>query len=199
MARRSDHSREELRELILTTAEHIITEHGFAALTIRNIMSQVGYTVGTLYHLFEHLDDVIMCINSRTLDRLYDVLQQASGEASERLYRMGEGYIRFSADNFSLWSMLFEYRQPEGGVLPEGYMQKITAIFALIEEEVQQAGVHDSVEAARAARILWAGMHGIATLSLGGKLGRVGAESAQTLAQCFLRNFMAGLLTNPAN
>ena len=71
MARRSDHSREELREMALSAAEQIVVEQGYEGLSARKVASAIGYTVGTLYLVFENIDDLILNINARTLDRLH--------------------------------------------------------------------------------------------------------------------------------
>lgn len=71
MARRSDHSRDELREMALTAAEQIVLENGYESLSARKVASAIGYTVGTLYLVFENLDDLVLQVNARTLDRLH--------------------------------------------------------------------------------------------------------------------------------
>ena len=52
MARRSDHSREELREMAITAAEQIVVEQGYEGLSARKVAAAIGYTVGTLYLVF---------------------------------------------------------------------------------------------------------------------------------------------------
>ena len=71
MARRYDHSREEIRTMALEAAEKIVVEQGHKGLTARKVMRDIGYAVGTLYLIFENLDDLILHLNVRTLDRLY--------------------------------------------------------------------------------------------------------------------------------
>lgn len=44
MARRSDHSKEELKNLITQTAREIVQKDGFTALTARNLAQTIGYT-----------------------------------------------------------------------------------------------------------------------------------------------------------
>ncbi len=71
MARRSDHSREEIKELALNATEEIVAEAGFQALSARKVASAIGYTVGTIYLVFKNLDDLIMQVNARTLETLF--------------------------------------------------------------------------------------------------------------------------------
>ena len=68
--------------MILTTAQTIVETHGLEALTARNIAKEIGYSVGTLYNLFANLDDIIIHLNGRTLDRLYAALADARRKGS---------------------------------------------------------------------------------------------------------------------
>ena len=68
MARRNEHSLIELKAIVLNAAETIITEEGFAALTIRKIAMEMGYTVGSIYMVFASRAELILHINARTLE-----------------------------------------------------------------------------------------------------------------------------------
>ena len=82
MARRSEHSREQLTEMILNAAQQIVINDGFAGLSARKIATDIGYTVGTLYIVFDNLDDIILHINARTLD---EMRQRLTGRSCKRL------------------------------------------------------------------------------------------------------------------
>ena len=70
MARRSDHSREELRAMALKAGREIIMEQGVKNLTTRAVAKRMGYSPGTLYMLFENADDLKFAINVGTLVEL---------------------------------------------------------------------------------------------------------------------------------
>ena len=72
MARRSDHSREEIKEMALVAAEKMILANGKDGLSARKVAQEIGYTVGTLYLVFKNLDELILHVNGRTLDRLFE-------------------------------------------------------------------------------------------------------------------------------
>ena len=52
MGRRSDHSRAELRAMILTEGHRQLSEIGYARFSAREVAKRIGYTVGTLYNVF---------------------------------------------------------------------------------------------------------------------------------------------------
>jgi len=200
MARRSDHSREELREMALSAAEQIVVEQGFEGLSARKVAAAIGYTVGTLYLVFENLDDLILHINARTLDRLHTRMtasQAQCNDASNCLLQLGQVYIHFADEDPHRWAMVFEHRFSEDQVVPAWYQEKIARMFALVEEGLEPlAGQHTHDEITQAARALWGGVHGICILALNDNLGVTGVDSVQDLTQTLITNYLKGFTDN---
>ncbi len=200
MARRSDHSREEIREMALSAAEQIVVEQGYKGLSARKIAAAIGYTVGTLYLVFQNLDDLILHINARTLDRLHARMiesQTNSGDARDYLLQLGQVYIRFANDDPHRCAMVFEHRFSEDRAVPAWYQEKITRMFALVEEGLEPlAKQRPQQEVTQAARALWGGVHGICILALTDNLGAVGIDSVQELAQSLISNYLEGFSGN---
>ena len=83
MARRSEHSLEEIKAMVLDAAESIVIEDGFSALKARTIAREIGYTVGSIYMVFTNMADLMMHINARTLDAIAAQLDQTQDSAAE--------------------------------------------------------------------------------------------------------------------
>lgn len=200
MARRSDHSREEIREMALAAAEKIVLDQGHTGLSARKVASAIGYTVGTLYLVFENLDDLILQVNGRTLDRLHARMlkeQAQQQDAWERLLQLGHTYIRFANDDPHRWEMIFEHRFPEGQEIPGWFHDKVARMFALVETGLKPvAKHHSSREIAQAARALWGGVHGICILAITHKLDVAGGDSVQDLTQSLMDNYLRGFTSN---
>jgi AcrR family transcriptional regulator len=196
MARRSEHSRDELREMALAAAESIVVDQGFEGLSARKVASAIGYTVGTLYLVFENIDDLVLQVNARTLDRLYERMDRTRADARDArdcLLQLGEVYIRFADEDSHRWAMIFEHRMAEGRELPGWYQEKISRVFAMVEEALQPlAGQRSAREVERAARVIWGGVHGICILALGDRLGVAGVNSVQELTESLISNYLAG-------
>ncbi len=196
MARRNDHSREEIREMALEAAEQLVSEQGPGAFSARKVAGAIGYTVGTLYLVFDNLDDLILQMNARTLDRLHGRMLQARIQcrnSREALLRLGETYIRFADEDPHRWEMIFGHRTAEGEKTPEWFQQKVARMFALVEAVMQPLAKRRSApEIAQAARALWGGVHGICILALTDKLGVAGVQSVQDLAQSLINNYLEG-------
>jgi AcrR family transcriptional regulator len=196
MARRSDHSREELREMALTAAEKIVEEQGYEGLSARKVAAQIGYTVGTLYLVFENIDDLILQINARTLDRLHARMSQPhanSTDPRDYLVQLGQAYIRFADEDPHRWAMVFEHRLAEDRGLPAWYQEKVARMFAMVEQGLQPlAGRRSQDDILQASRALWGGVHGICILALSDNLGVAGVDSVQQLTESLIRNYLKG-------
>jgi len=196
MARRSDHSREELYDLAVDAARRIVEKNGLRALTARDVADAIGYSPGTLYNLFENLDDMIVHLNGHTLDDLHDRLSTAmrTGVPEEDLNRLLDGYLGYLEDHPNLWNTLFEHKLPEGQELPTWYPQKVARGLSLVEEALSPLFPKDDQDGkSDAARILWASLHGICSLYQAGKLQVVTSRSAREMAGVLVANFIAGL------
>lgn len=196
MARRSDHSRDELREMALTAAEQIVLENGYESLSARKVASAIGYTVGTLYLVFENLDDLVLQVNARTLDRLHERMAESqanSGDAREYILALGQAYIRFANEDPHRWAMVFDHRLSDDRTVPPWYQEKITRMFALVEQGLEPlAPQRSQQEITQAAAALWGGVHGICILALTGKLGIAGVDSVQELTRSLISNYLEG-------
>ena len=69
MARESDHYAA-LRERLIDAAERTVAANGLAGLRARDLAREAGCAVGTIYNVFEHLDELILCVGWRTLAML---------------------------------------------------------------------------------------------------------------------------------
>ncbi len=194
MARRSDHSREELYDMALEAARQIAEKEGLRGLKARRIAREIGYTIGTLYNLFEDLDDLIIHMNGRTLDDLYEALAnvQLDGEPETAMRALAEGYIEFVDDHPKVWSVLFEHRLPEPRQPPDWHHEKILRLLGLVEQALGPLFPPGrETERHHAARVLWSSLHGICSLESAGKL--VASETVPALADTLVSCFLAGL------
>lgn len=194
MARRSEHSLEEIRTMVLNAAEAIVIEGGYSALTMRKVAVEIGYTVGTIYMVFENMSDLILHINGRTLDNIAEVIERAEikeGECS--LEVLSKLYLEYANRNYNRWSLIFEHRLPPGSEVPAWYRNNIERVFNRFETEFALLGPEKGFQKNRqAARALWAAIHGITMLSLSGKLDIIGVDDAEKSLLLLVRSFISG-------
>lgn len=196
MGRRSLHTADELRELIVQASTDLIHENGFAGLSAREIARRIDYSPGTLYNSFDNLDDLVLTIEGRMLDRLGDALDAVSrdGSAEDRVCRMADCYLGFANENPRLWKLLFEHHVSAPHAVPDWYRQKIQALGDRFEDALLPFADGLSVdEVRRAGRVLWSSVHGIASLVVAEKLSVVPVDDAVRLVRDLVETYLAGL------
>lgn len=194
MARRSEHTQEQIREMVLKAAETIVIDEGVNALTVRKVAMEIGYTVGSIYMVFENMRDLIMHVKGRTLDELADELDEvSSGEdaVERRILAVANAYLGFAHDHYNRWRMIFDASNNEPA--PAWYLEKIARAMSIVETLFRQLLPDASAEqVAAATQALWSGVHGVCVLSLNGSLGRGGEQNTAATVQLLTENFIRG-------
>ncbi len=199
MGRRSTHTPQQLRVLILDAAQEIIEAQGLAGLSAREIARRVGYSPGTIYNIFTNLDDVVLNVEARVLDaldeRLAEIQQGEDAAGTDgRIIRIAHAYLAFTQERPRQWNLLFEHHMPAGSDLPAWYQQKLERLMAHVEQALApHFPTGREADCKRAARVLWAGVHGITSLSTADKLSVVTTESAVRLIDDLVSTYLAGL------
>lgn len=166
MARRNDHSRDEIRAMSLAAAEAIVASEGVGALSVRRIAKAIGYTHGTLYLVFENLDALLLELNRRTLDELTAALEQAWSDAEPgqaRLEGLARAYLEFARAHPERFRLVFEHRAADGTPTPGWLEARVRHNYALLESALIESGAAD---AALSAASLWCAIHGATMLTL---------------------------------
>ena len=137
MARRSDHTREELTELAIEAAVALIEKHGFAQFSARKVAAEIGYTVGTIYNVFGSYDALLLHVNARTLDHWYDFLQtRLKRGKAEPLRVLARGYVEYARTHYNRWLALFEHHRDKSTPVPDWYQDRIKRFFAMLEDTI---------------------------------------------------------------
>ncbi len=200
MARRSDHSRDELRALILDTSWNIVSNRGHEALSARHVAKEIGYTPGTIYNIFQSMDDLCVHLNARTLDMLYDALDapqcnDPNKSPIQNIKKMAEIYLFFAQSYGAHWKLLFTLDTSDWQGDVQWYGEKIEKLFQPLESLLKKFLPNSrEMECKDAARILWASVHGLCFLQETGKISVVAEErSASQMSDYLIETFVAGL------
>jgi AcrR family transcriptional regulator len=200
MGRRSTHTPQQLRELIIDAAQNIIEVQGLAGLSAREIARRIEYSPGTIYNMFENLDDVVLHVEARVLDALDQRLTASlqGGNTSGKVSRLAHTYLAFTHEKPRLWNLLFEHHLPPTVDLPPWYKQKLEVLMGRVEEALTPLFTAGrEADRQRAARVLWAGVHGITSLSTADKLSVVTTDTAGRLVDDLVVTYLAGLRAPP--
>ena len=168
-----------LREQLIDAAERTIAEKGLAALKARDLAQEVGCAVGTIYNVFEHLDELVLCVGLRTLAMLEAALgavpplggYDSTEKAADDLVRLARAYLEFAAKHTVRWRALFEHRMSEARPLPEWFVEQQHRLFAQVERPLAALLPELDRDARRIlARTVFSAVHGIVALGLEEKL-----------------------------
>lgn len=194
MARRSDHSRDELRDLALGAAAYVLAKEGPDRLTTRAVAARIGYTAGSLYLVFQNRADLVWRLNAQTLDELYSELEASIDgirASADRLRALARSYVRFAFEHEARWRLIFD--QPLPNPMPDWLKDRTGRIFDLVEPLLLSMNSRQtSVSVGESANALWAGVHGVCMLGLTGRLDQNDIAAVQSLADSLVANYLAG-------
>src|SRR5258705_12558283 len=157
MGRRSTHTHEELRELVLRSAQEIIEAEGLSGLSAREIARKIGYSPGTLYNVFNNLDELVLHVEARLLDGLKEHLAAVDreGTPNEVIRRLAQAYLKFTHDRPKLWNLLLEHNVSAETAIPPWYHDRIEGLLTHVEKALAPLLVtNDPVSLKRSARVL---------------------------------------------
>ncbi|MDP6692664.1 MAG: TetR/AcrR family transcriptional regulator [Alphaproteobacteria bacterium] len=169
MARRKDHTREQLHEMAIQAAATVLEKEGPEVITARRIAREIGYAPGTLYNVFADLEELMLHVAGRALDDLRSDLvaarQRAAGAAGDATVAMVMALARTQLDFMrrrpAAWWQLFHVGWPDDRLFPKWYIAKISAAMAELEAALLPEFETDDLFRERLARTLWAGFFGI--------------------------------------
>src|SRR3954470_9830826 len=189
MGRRSDHSREQLEELILAEGHQLMAELGYARFSAREVAKRIGYSIGTIYNVFGSLDALLLAINSRTFTLWAAWLRDKLAVAGEdRIAALVAGYFDFAARNPHLWMAIYDHRLPAGVEMPDDYRRKRAGLTGIVEEEIAKVLPPETRDRAPAlARSLVAVVHGHCEFALNGTFALLGEEQPEQAALARVR------------
>ncbi|SJN59278.1 TetR-like C-terminal domain-containing protein [Vibrio ruber] len=172
MARRNDHTREELIQLTLEHVKKFLTSHSYHELSLRKVAAMIGYVPSTLVNVFGSYNLLLLHAVAQTLDELIEEARQAvshSRDQRDALFQLAYCYHDFAQRHTFRWQLIFEHNM-NGEDLPEWQTQRIDHMTDILETLLKQLAPQRSAEEiTTTSRVLWAGVHGITLLSVDDK------------------------------
>jgi AcrR family transcriptional regulator len=163
----------DLRTRLIQAAEAEIAEKGLLGLKARDVTQRAGCALGAIYNAVADLDELVMRVNSRTLERLGIALAPASdaGGPEAVTLALADAYAVFALENRRLWSALFEHRLPEGVEMPDWHRQEHEVLIARIVAPLRKLRPDLPEDEIRLrVRTLFGAVHGVVHLALQGRL-----------------------------
>lgn len=193
MGRRSDHGRGELEAMFIAEGHRVMAESGFSGFSAREVARRVGYSVGTLYNVFESLDHLIIAINSRTfLLWTQSLRERVETSQGDRIRTLVEAYFDFAREHPRLWMAIYDHRLPHGMPMPEWDMEQRRALTRIVFGEVaRELPRRSESEIEHLARSLIATVHGHCIFELNGSFALMGEKDPVEMALRRVREAIA--------
>lgn len=196
MGRRSDHTPDELRELLIACGHELLAERGFAKFSAREAARRAGYSVGTIYNVFGGLDAYLIAVNSRTFREWSAWLEEAlaatpdAAGSDARIAALVRAYFAFAEANRNAWMAIYDHRIDRSST-PIARQDELAreALTGIVDREVVRwfGAAADGESTRRLVRSLIATVHGHCALWLSGSYALLREEdpAGQALARVF--------------
>jgi AcrR family transcriptional regulator len=156
--------RDARRRLITATARTLAEHEGWDAVTTRRLSTEIEYSQPVLYKHFASMEEIVEAVALEGFGELAETLSAArrsAGAAGDALNRTARGFSKFAADNPALYDAMFSRAtRLRFGADPPAPLH---AAFSELRAAV--ATVADDQDSETLTEVLWAGLHGLATLS----------------------------------
>ncbi|OLQ94341.1 TetR family transcriptional regulator [Vibrio ponticus] len=193
MARRNDHTREQLVALTLNAVKQFLNENSHHELSLRKIAQMIGYVPSTLVNVFGNYNLLLLHVVAQTLDELAaeaKAVVSKCSDPSQALYELAYCYHDFAQQHPYRWQLIFEHNM-NGEPLPEWQDARINHMTGMLEALLrQQAPTRSENEVLQASRVLWAGVHGITLLSVDDKFFAAEPIDGKELIENLLSNYL---------
>ncbi|MFG1394429.1 TetR/AcrR family transcriptional regulator [Xanthobacter agilis] len=163
--------KEDARAHILQAARRIVLDEGFAALTMRRIAAEVGYSPAALYLHFESREAIARELGGAGMRSLHGRLARAAETVDPlaRISALGAAYVAFAREEPETYRLIFMEPGFAASALG-GEDEAGAAAFALLAgafAELAAAGrLRAAADPAALATGLWVLLHGIASLKM---------------------------------
>ncbi len=178
--------------MALDAARKIVLEKGLSGLTTRGIAKEIGYTVGSLYQVFDNVDQLIEQLNIETIDHVRSMCDQLDldDDAADSLRKLSHLYIHFTQENPQLWDAVIDHKLPTGYRRQDAYFDSVGKLVGVVEKAIASFFKADELASRNLdANLLWASLYGITALATAGRLAR--HETTLSLIDRLIETYIA--------
>jgi AcrR family transcriptional regulator len=158
------------RRLIVSTARKLAETEGWDAVTTRRLSTEIEYSQPVLYKHFSSMESIAEAVAIDGFGELTEALRGVgapAGTPEDEFRRIAHAYIDFARDNPALYDAMFTRATTLHFAADDTPPQLLTA-FAGLRSAVQ--AISDQSDVDTITEVVWAALHGLATLSRSGRL-----------------------------
>lgn len=158
------------RRLITTTARSVAEREGWDAVTTRRLSTEIEYSQPVLYKHFGSMEDIVEAVALEGFSELADALgaaRRGGGPPQDPLSRVAYAYIGFASENPAVYDAMFS-RETRLRFGASESPAPLSAAFVELRDAV--APVAGGRDVDTLTEVLWAALHGLATLARNDRL-----------------------------
>jgi AcrR family transcriptional regulator len=163
---RRERERAEREKLIVKAARELVETEGWEAVTTRRLAEQVEYSQPVLYSHFKGKDAIMAAVAVEGFGDLAANLRAAREAATDPLAAVSTAYLTFATHHPALYDAMFSHAVD----LPFATPEAPPALHAGFNELLAAVHPHANEDPGLLAELFWAALHGLATLTRGGRL-----------------------------
>ena len=188
----------DLRRALIDAAIALLTSGPPQALSLRRIAREVGVSHTAPYRHFANKQELLVAIAQTGFERLGQALQGPqlthSTDPVEAFEHSSQNYVRFALENPSLYRLMFDAtldKQAHVALAATalGCIHQLVELLGRCRDDAGWSGG----DPADQALVVWATLHGQASLLLDGQLGELDTEAGLELTRRCLQSLRDGL------
>ncbi|MDQ0059906.1 TetR/AcrR family transcriptional regulator [Paenibacillus harenae] len=188
---------ENLRKLVVDAAASLLQEEGPEAVTVRKVAQKMDCSTKIIYSLFvnkEGLAQQLYLEGCKLLANEFEGTPQAA-DPVQHLLNLGETFWQFGQRYSSYYKLMFggafaDFKPDEESL--HGTVTAMRQLLTLISNAQEQGLIPGQYDTESVVRIVWASLHGVIHLYMGGHLGDV--QSAHAVYRKTLSMIVSSLL-----
>ena len=182
---------QDFRDRLVAVASTLFVERGYSGVTFRALAEGIGCSPTTPYRYFQDKDEIFAAVRTAAYEHFAATLEAAALpvlDPLERLREIGRAYVRFGIEYPEAYQLMFALRQTHPDDYPDlraAELRSWTPLSTAVQAAIDSGEISGDSE--EVAHLCWAGVHGIVSLHLAGKLV---LSSLTALVEPTLRNIL---------
>ena len=152
------------RERLLREAEKLFAEHGYTAVSIRDITQATGMSAGALYHHFSSKEDLFFQLLELNLQEVSRTVREAISQANiprEQISRVCEFYFSWQPQKRRLFEQVFRELPLFNPGRVQNFTIQVREEYLVIVEDILREGMARGEVSPINPRLAAAALHGI--------------------------------------
>ncbi|NBC67087.1 MAG: TetR family transcriptional regulator [Bacteroidetes bacterium] len=165
---RKEREKEQLKELIMSTAAELFRTKGYEKTSIRAIAKAIEYSPGTIYLYFKDKDELLYNISIRGFQLFFSYFTRVQDieDPMQRLHALGEAYLTFAFDHPAYYDLMFIMNDPMRSLDKEEWSEgrRSHDVLTDVIRDCKEAGYFEGYEVEELSVMIWGQVHGIVSI-----------------------------------